>query len=291
MTLLLILSRAVQFGSCLLLLSIFLMRLLFHQYVEKEERSARTLAGICLLLAAVSGAGWFWTAIAGMNGTGLIESLNLTLFETVINETTFGRVWAIRFATGVLLALLLKLSHRPWTWIAGTALSATLTGSLAWLGHAGAGEGTRGTVMLALDVIHLVAASVWPAGLVPFALILRRQMKAGVLPAARAAVRRFSLISLVTVGVLSGSGIGTACFLVGSFHALMTTTYGRLLIIKVTLFLAAISLGAWNLLVHKPRMESMPQALGGIAQKVSVEIVLGMLIVAVVAILGMMPPA
>ena len=82
-----------------------------------------------------------------------------------------------------------------------------------------------------------------------------------------------------------------ACFLVGSFHALVTSNYGRLLIIKVALFAITVALGASNLLMHKPRLETAPEALNAMASKVWLEFALGTLIVLVVAIMGTLPPA
>jgi len=98
-------------------------------------------------------------------------------------------------------------------------------------------------------------------------------------------------MSLVTVAVLAASGVVNACFLVGSFHALVTSNYGRLLIIKVALFAMAVGFGAWNLLMHKPRLETSPEALNAMARKVWLEFTLGTLIVLVVAIMGTLPPA
>jgi putative copper resistance protein D len=144
--------------------------------------------------------------------------------------------------------------------------------------------------MLTADVCHLLAASLWPAGLLPFALLLRRTLKAGALPAAYVVARRFSAMSLITVVVLAGSGAVNAYFLVGSFHALVATDYGRLLILKLALFAAAATLGAWNLLVHEPKIETVPGAPASMARKVWIEAALGTLIVLVVAILGTLPP-
>jgi copper resistance protein D len=199
-------------------------------------------------------------------------------------------VWIARCGMGVLLGALLCFRRGSWRWIAGAVPAAALAGSLAWLGHAGAGEDGQRTLMLGADVAHLLAAGLWPAGLLPFALLLRRRMKEGALPAAYAAARRFSAMSLVTVGVLAGSGLVNAWFLVGSFHALVATDYGRLLMVKLGVFAAAVGLGGWNLLVHKPGLETAPGALGAMAGKVWVEVSLGTVIVALVAIMGTLPP-
>jgi len=291
MTELLILSRAIHFGSCLVLLSVFAVRLLVEPPAADDGRAERRLAGGCLVAAAGSGFLWFWAAAAGMSGSGLLDSLSPRLFQMVLEETAWGEAWMIRCATGVALGLLLCCARRGWSLRVGAVLAAVLVGSLAWLGHAGAGAGARRPLMLAGDVTHLLAAGVWPAGLLPFALLLRRRMKAGALPAAHAAARRFSAMSLVTVGVLAASGLVNAFFLVGSFHALATTDYGRLLIVKVALFAMAVALGARNLLIHKPRLETAPAALDAMARTVWIEVALGTLIVLAVAILGTLPPA
>jgi putative copper resistance protein D len=291
MNALLILSRALHFGACLVLLSIFAVRLLVERPRADESGSPRKLAALCLALAACSGFLWFWAAAAGMNGSSLKASLNASLFQMILEQTPPGHIWLIRCAIGLLLGIVLCLPRGQWRWHLCAALAAAFTASLAWLGHAGAGEDGQRTLMLTADVFHLLSASLWPAGLLPFALLLRRLTKAAALPAAHAASRRFSSISLVTVALLAASGSVNAFFLVGSFHALASTDYGRLLILKLALFAAAATLGARNLIAHKPALENTPAALRSIARNVWIEAALGAFIILIVAILGTLPPA
>jgi putative copper resistance protein D len=289
---LLILSRAVHFGSCMVLLSVFAVRLLVERPAAKDPPPAAAgwLAGVCLAVAAGSGFLWLWASVAGMSGSSLRDSLDLQLFKLVIEQTPPGRVWVVRCGIGLLLGVALCFARWRWTWLVAAVLAAAFTGSISWLGHAGASEEGRRSVMLAADVTHLLAVSAWPAGLLPFALLLRRQMKAGALAAAYTAARRFSAMSLVAVAVIAASGFVNAYFLVGSFHGLVGTDYGRLLMVKLALFAAAAILGAWNLLVHEPRIETDPGALGAMRRKVWVEVGLGTLIVGVVAVMGTLPP-
>jgi len=287
---LLILSRAVHFGSCLVLLSVFAVRLLVERPAAKDRPAARWLAGACLVLAAGSGFLWLWAATAGMSGSSLKDALNLQLFTIVLEQTPPGRVWVVRCGIGVLLGVTLCFTRWRWTWFVAALLAAGFTGSIAWLGHAGASEGGQRSLMLTADVAHLLAVSAWPAGLLPFALLLRRQLKAGALKAACVAARRFSAMSLGAVAAIAASGLVNAYFLVGSFHALVATDYGRLLMAKLSMFAAAAILGAWNLLVHEPCIETDPAALGAMRRKVWVEVGLGILIVGVVAIMGTLAP-
>jgi putative copper resistance protein D len=287
---LLILSRAVHFGSCMVLLSIFAVRLLIERPAAKDRPAARSLAGACLAVAAGSGFLWLWASVAGMSGSGLRDSLNLQLFKLVLEQTPPGQVWVMRCGIGLLLGVALCFTRWKWTWFVAALLAAAFTGSISWLGHAGASEEGRRSVMLTADVTHLLAVSAWPAGLLPFALLLRRQMRTGELAAAYVAARRFSAMSLVAVAMIAASGLVNAYYLVGSFHALAGTDYGRLLMVKLSLFAAAAILGAWNLLVHEPRIETEPGALGAMKRKVWVEVALGGLIVAVVAVMGTLAP-
>jgi putative copper resistance protein D len=273
----LILARALHFGSCLLLLSIFAVHLAIEPAVEIDASRARRQARLCqacLVVAAGSGFLWLWEAIAGMSGTSMMASLSPTLFQMVLTQTPPGQVWLVRAAIGIALFILLFFPPRRWLWFIGALLAAAFTASIAWLGHAGAGDDAQRPFMLAADALHLCAAAIWPAGLIPFAFLLRRQLRSGDLSAAHRTVRHFSTLSLITVTLLAATGLVNSWFLVGTLHALVASAYGRLLIIKLILFAITLSLGACNLLIHKPRLATAPAAMPAIARKVWIEIVL-----------------
>jgi copper resistance protein D len=313
---LLTLIRAVHFGSCLVLQSIFAVLFLVAipawdqsggkalPVRERFYRRLHRLLMICLVAALVSGFLWIWVAIAGMSGTSLSEAFQWDLFRMVLGQTQPGHVWMVR--TGLLLVLAATLPFFPRGATGSKAASLglsfgalaglLLTGSLAWLGHAGAGEGPEQNLQLAGDIVHLVAAGVWPAGLVPLALLLGCSLPAGE-PGSRlgacVATRRFSTLSLVAVAVLGLSGVVNSYYLVGTFHALVSTEYGRLLMLKLALFGATIGIGAWNLFLCKSRLpgEAENLAVGKVARNVIIEIVLATLILLVVGWLGISPPA
>ena len=56
------------------------------------------------------------------------------------------------------------------------------------------------------------------------------------------------------MAALAASGIANSYYLVGTFHALISTEYGRLLLLKLVLFGATIGIGAWNLFLCKSRL-------------------------------------
>jgi putative copper resistance protein D len=285
---LLIGSRAIHMGACLVLLSVFAVRLLIERPAA-DAPGSRGLAFACLGAAMGSGFFWLWASAAGMSGSSLKDALNLQLFTLVIEQTLPGKVWAIRCILGVLLGLTL-FARRCWTWWVAALIAAVFTGSIAWLGHAGAGEDGQRLVMLTADAAHLMAVSAWPAGLVPFAFLLRRRARAGEWQAAHGDAACFSAMSLLAISVIAASGLVNSYFLVGSVHALSTTVYGRVLSVKVCLFAITASLGAWNLFVHEPRIAAEPLALEAMRRKVWIEVGLGALIVVAVAILGTLAP-
>jgi putative copper resistance protein D len=183
-----------------------------------------------------------------------------------------------------------------WLELAGSAL---LLGSLAWCGHGIEGQPAYGH--LTADVLHLLAAGVWPAGLLPMVLRLR-ELRHGHEPdrttGQAALVRRFSAVSLIAVGVLAVSGFVNSRFLVGSWQNLVDRPYGQWLLVKIGLFAVAVAIGAINLLWLKPKLcaaqtptfEKVRAAMA-LRRNVWVELGLGTLIVMVVAILGLLLPA
>jgi copper resistance protein D len=178
-------------------------------------------------------------------------------------------------------------------------ISGFLLGSLAWAGHGTEGQPNGGHLLA--DVLHLLVAGLWPTGLLLFALLLRH-LRQSADPARGAAIAallgRFSATSLLSVILLSMTGFVNSWYLVGSWANLFQQPYGRWLILKVALFCSAVAIGAVNLLRLKPRLlkenPSPTEVAAGAASlefNVWVEVALGVLIVLVVAILGLQPPA
>jgi putative copper resistance protein D len=107
-------------------------------------------------------------------------------------------------------------------------------------------------------------------------------------------VHRFSTLSLCCVSVLVVSGISNSWLLVGSIYALFTTPYGRLLFLKLTVFAILIGFGAHNRFLVKTKLlkgAAEPELLSQLHRNVLCEVCLGVAVVAIVACLGVTPPA
>ncbi len=129
--------------------------------------------------------------------------------------------------------------------------------------HAQAGHAETQSAVRLLNVadqwLHMLAAGVWVGGLVWLLLGLR-----GLDGAARAAaVRRFSQLAFAAVAVIAVTGVLRAVPEVGSFAALVSTSFGVVLLIKTGLFMALMGLAWRNRYRLVPRVaRSVPVAPG-----------------------------
>ncbi|HUB86936.1 MAG TPA: hypothetical protein VMB22_03520, partial [Verrucomicrobiae bacterium] len=182
MTEFLVLTRAVHFGACLLFFGI----LAFDRFTaasilagDKIEAAdfwqlrVRIFSMILLPVIFLSGITWFVLVAMVMSG----QPPQLEILKTVWTQTQFGTVWMGRlifWLAAVATALFRFFKPRnsfqkKLAWLQ-LIFAGALLGSLAWAGH-----GQEDSVWhLAADILHLLIAGIWPAGLLPFALLLRK---------------------------------------------------------------------------------------------------------------------
>src|SRR6266568_6408591 len=93
--------------------------------------------------------------------------------------------------------------------------------------------------------------------LVPLAILLsvsQRDRSAASVAIARTATLRFSTLGVISVGTLLATGVVNGWILSGSVQALVATDYGRLLLLKVALFLVMLLIAAVNRLRLTPQL-------------------------------------
>jgi copper resistance protein D len=304
----LVVVRAIHFAATAIVAGALVFRTLVAEAVSAQARPAAIIvraqtlrvAWICLAISAATGMIWLLLAAASMSGLSFRESMTSDVLSTVANETQFGIVLQIRFALAVILAGCLAYDRFPPARGLALATSLGLVAALAWTGHAGATAGEIGVLHLAADIFHLFAAAIWMGGLVSLVLLLsavgRDQIHAGV-SFAGDATRRFSVMGIVIVAAVFTTGIVNAWILVGSWHALIVTGYGRLLILKVALFATMLLIAAANRLWLAPRLalpsgnEPQLMVLRRLARNSMIEIALALTIFAIVGLLGTLHPA
>jgi len=141
------------------------------------------------------------------------------------------------------LAALLALS--------GALLAAAATLVLpGTIGHAGQ-TSPRG-IAVPLDWLHLVSGSIWVGGLVGLLVLWRSLPAAERTAGLLVCVPRFSNTAFVSVMVLLGTGVGASVLHLPVLSALWLTSYGKVILIKAGILLAAMGLASVNLLRTKP---------------------------------------
>jgi len=253
-----------------------------------------------LAVAAVSGVAWFWLLAARIAGAPASEVFTDDTAWVLLTETQFGWACLVRLGCAAALAATFSSGSRvAWRRTIALMSSALFLGGLAWMGHGGATPGAEGYVHLGADFLHLLAVGAWLGGLVPLLLILRCLSLAADRISAAAIYgvsQQFSDFAFVAVVVLAATGLVNSWFLVGNIQALTGSDYGRLLLLKVGLFVAMLAFATANRLVLLPRLslrETAPDqaAIRRLQHSIVAEICLGLAVVAVVAALGIMMPA
>jgi putative copper export protein/mono/diheme cytochrome c family protein len=305
----LIAARFFHFFAAILLTGVFAFDCLVARPALRRTGTTPTnsaalgwLAWTTLVLAIGSGAVWLVAVAAGMSGKPLGAALSQGAVAIVLTRTRFGEDWLLRFALAVLLGVCLLARRRASAAMGWTALllAAAMLASLAWAGHGASTPGPAGDLHLAADFLHLLAAGLWLGTLPPLILFLagvRRTGSSDWAAVAAMATRRYSTMAIASVTVLLVGGVVNTWFLAGTVPALVGTEYGRLLLTKIGLFIVMLMVAAVNLLRLTPRL-----ALGGapnivrrtvarLQSNAGIETAFGLGVVAVVSVLGTLPPA
>ncbi len=304
MTTLLIGMRFVQYTAVMILFgsSLFPTYALQGNGVDRGRRKdvaafVQSIAFYAVLAALLSAVGWLGCEAILMSGdpSGYRQSDTLL---TVLNGTEFGRIWRWRL---LLLAVLpfyfgwrILGRHSPLVWpilLSGIFLVASLAG----VGHGAMGSGFDAWIHLGNQAMHLLAASVWVGGLLSLYYTIRAarhaERRADLLTHV---LKRFSATGFAAVLLILASGLLNSWFLVGSVDALLHTTYGQVLMVKVALFLCMVALALFNRLIVMPRLAGNGHAddmLSLLLRSVAAEQILAILVLASVSLLGSLPPA
>lgn len=263
------------------------------------DRQLGLIFNASLLVVLVSGAGWLLAVATDIGEGSMHEALGDGTVWKVLTATQFGQVAILRLiVVGALIAVTWP-SRRAQSvdgilpsWLPVT-MTALLIGLLAWAGHSGSIPGAEGVLFLANDIVHLLAVGAWVGGLLPLALFLanlERHPGTSSLRAAAFATRRFSTLGIAAVVAIVVTGFINSCHFVADLTALVETEYGRLLTLKMVLFLAMLGLAAFNKFILSPRIETVA-TWRKLKRNCLIEVALGLVILAIVAVLGMVSPS
>jgi copper transport protein len=212
----------------------------------------RRLAGLVafgVVLGIVAGAASVVLQAAVAGETSAWTALDPSIVREVLGTRTGGAL-GIRFVAWVALGAVLAL----WWWRRWAALAvvAVVPAAAILVGPALAGHATTQkpvAVLAPLDVVHVIASSLWVGGLIAILLAVpaatrrleppqRTRLLAGVLA-------RFSPVALWSVLALAATGaVQAAIHLDWSLTPLADTAFGRSLLVKTGLLAVLIGIGA-----------------------------------------------
>lgn len=216
--------------------------------------------------------------------------------------STFGQASAVRvIAVLGLLFVLDSLRRRASAAAFGAMCAAALATFISYAVQGHAIGASTWLLAVSSDTLHLTAMTTWIGGLAVLAVLLSRRSTAvdlaDVLP-------RWSRVALSSVLLLTVTGTIQSLREVGSLDALTTTSYGRLLLVKLALFAGLLGLGnlgrVWirrrytMTVVHAYSEEAAPEPpadVRALRRSVAAEAGLAAVVLAVTAVLVATTPA
>jgi putative copper resistance protein D len=267
--------------------------------LTRARRATTLLLRAAAPTAAISGLLWLAGILANMTDgfAGVVDPEMLRLFFT---QPPFGPAAILRLA---LLASAVAFALSP---LRNGALFAGMlpVGGLllidqAWLGHAAeGGAGVYGALMIAAFGVHALAAGAWVGGLPPLLFALVAQSRLGKVEAGEGTLEilsRYSAMAMVAVTLIMLSGAANAGFRVGfSFVRLLDSDYGRVLAVKAGVVASMLALAAFNRFVAMPAIRAAAPgykaSVARLSASVSFELALGLVVLAIAAVLGVTPP-
>ncbi len=283
-----------------------------------------------------------WCAGAGLGvGFGLLLWQVAVLIEAlpegasiwgvswqIVSRTRWGNLWLVRQAILLLLFGILfwqqrasvmqssqaeksqtdkreeKLMSTPLLLLTSLLLLALLV-TQALTGHAAAVTPST-TLAIITDALHLLAASLWIGGLMALIiglLTLFERGKADFAHLVRNSWQPFSWLALLSVGLLTATGLYNTGRQVASIDAMLTTLYGQALLGKMGLMLVMGLFGLLNSMLLHPRLAAplarllgrppgwTPLSLHRLPALLLTEVSLGLLIVLATGLLTASPQA
>lgn len=247
------------------------------------------------LIGLVSVCVYFLAQIGQVNQAGLAGMLDLQMGQilatTVLGDGMRWRISGFMLLLLSGLSMLLADSSTRFAQLATPGLVLGLAGvlalaiSLAVLGHVNTLSITARLAM----VLHFLAVSIWAGALLPL-LVACRTLDINS-PAQTQSLYRvlkqFSSAGWVFLSVMLLSGIVMLIYLLDGLDELVSSLYGRLLLLKIGLVLAMMLLGAFNKFVLLSRWDSSgPLLITGKLQRVIIaEVALVLLVVAVTSVM------
>src|SRR5215467_6944009 len=184
-------ARAVHFASALLIFGELVFALVVAAALRRAEAAraagveddrcrACTVGAWSILASVASWVVWLSCEAVLMSGEPFVQAVSGDTLKLVL-ETRFGGLWIVRLALAAALAASLWVTRRSWKnprdkrslLFAPLLIAGAYLATLAWAGHAAAGEGVERDIQVTSDLVHLLAAGAWVGALPALLAMLR----------------------------------------------------------------------------------------------------------------------
>ncbi|WP_400241570.1 copper resistance CopC/CopD family protein [Niallia sp. JL1B1071] len=241
--------------------SLYMGLLLFYLIWYKSKKLSnslikrtKTVSITAIVFLAISIISTIFIQTQSYAGGGLLASISISNLLETLKNTKEGTIWILQ----IILLVILYVSHlsiwkkeayligKLWV-IPGLAFLGIML-SKAFLGHPSSSP--YETVAILFNFTHMVAASIWLGGMLVIILFLREGIFAREGEGHDlywSSMEKYSLWALFSVAALAISGTINASLLVPDFHSLVSTAYGKVLLIKVALLVLMLIFGAYHL--------------------------------------------
>lgn len=247
---------------------------------------ARALVACAALFGALATVWWAMASVAAMAAMPLADLDRETLLA-VLDATPLGIVTELRLAALAVVLVAAAILPR-WTVVALAGLAALAAN--AWTGHAGATEGSVGTVQRLADIAHVGGAALWLGALLTFLVAILRPAHESPGSEPVGALAAFARTGTIVVAVLAVTG-GLNTLIIAREGWSPTSAWSLLLGLKLVLFGTMLGLAALNRWRLTPALAACePGARRRLTLSLIAETSAGLAIVALVAVLAMQSP-
>ena len=209
------------------------------------------------------------------------DALKPSVWGKIVGSHT-ATVLIVRMFVTVALGLLLvdfgRRARAVWR-SAAIVTAAALVLTFSTIGHANTQH--PAALWIGVDALHVAALSLWIGGLLMFAFGTTAWLTD---PESDRIVRRFSATAMVAVPVIIATGVAQTLKLAGSLTDLTATSWGRTLLVKVSVVTVLVAIGGvsqWLLRHDGP---------ASLKRNVMVEALIGIAVIGLAAALVALPP-
>jgi putative copper export protein len=192
---------------------------------------------------------------------GGFEPVTFELVRVIANDTLWGSGWKVQVVSAAAGAVMFAAASRsiPGAWTGAAVATVVAVAARPLTGHA-AEQGSWLSLAAILQIVHVAGATLWIGALFTLMAIGLRRSRS--LPAglrARALALMVSKLSPLALGAATAlfvAGCATSFLYVGSAQAMLSTTYGWVLLAKMGAFAVVLALGYVNWQRTRPRLDA-----------------------------------